>query len=438
MKIIKLEAANVKRLVAVEITPKGDVVEIRGQNAAGKSSVLDAIAFVLGGARLCPAQPIRKGAAVAHATVTLDELDLTVTRKWTAKGSYLTITNADGAELKSPQKILDDLAENLSFDPFAFSRWEAAKQREALLGLLGIEDQLRKLADIQAGVYGRRKEANAEVKRLTGAIETSPAVPDGTPTEPVSVAALADELNAANEKIAENTAYRQNAEKAVASADRSAEARLRAQERVCAAEAALASARHEFAGAEELRDRAAANRDQWAAHVAKLEDPDTAPIREQMQSAETVNQDVANLQRRRALQAEQVEAGRLGGTLQGEMDTIETQRQALLSAAKFPVEGLGFSEVGVTFGGLPLEQASASEQLKVSLAIAMAMNPKLRVLLVRDGSLLDEKSLKIMQETITAADFQLWLERVGTDGEAGVVIEDGMVKGAEAAHAPSE
>lgn len=97
LRIVELRAENLKRLVAIEIHPTSDIIEITGRNAAGKSSVLDAIAYACGGQKLCPTEPIRNGEEKASVSVKLDN-GLQVTRTWTRKGSYLTVTNADGAE----------------------------------------------------------------------------------------------------------------------------------------------------------------------------------------------------------------------------------------------------------------------------------------------------------------------------------------------------
>ena len=84
----------------------------------------------------------------------------------------------------------------------------------------------------------------------------------------------------------------------------------------------------------------------------------------------------------------------------------------------------------MTFDGKPFDQASSAEQLRVSVAMGIALNPTLRVLLVRDGSLLDKESFKMMAEMASEADAQVWIERVEDDDHVGIVIEDGAVKGA--------
>jgi len=99
-----------------------------------------------------------------------------------------------------------------------------------------------------------------------------------------------------------------------------------------------------------------------------------------------------------------------------------------IARAKLPVDGLGFGDGAVTYNGIPLEQSSSAEQLRVSLSIAMAANPKLRVIRIQDGSLLDDDSLTAIAKAAEENDYQVWIERVDTSGKIGIVIEDGMIK----------
>src|SRR5512138_480602 len=128
-KITKLEVTNFKRIRAIEIEPSGAIVQVRGRNGAGKSSCLDAIAAALGGEKLAPAEPIRRGTDCAVIRVELDD-GTVVERRWTASGSTLKLMSKEGAKFDKPQKRLDDLIGRLSFDPLAFSRLPAKEQAE--------------------------------------------------------------------------------------------------------------------------------------------------------------------------------------------------------------------------------------------------------------------------------------------------------------------
>ena len=101
----------------------------------------------------------------------------------------------------------------------------------------------------------------------------------------------------------------------------------------------------------------------------------------------------------------------------------------MLAAVDMPVDGLGFGDDGLTFNGLPFSQASSSEQLRVGLAIAIALNPTLRVVRITDGSLLDSDALAMVAAMAEAHDCQVWLEKVEDGAGIGIHIEDGQVVG---------
>ena len=149
-----------------------------------------------------------------------------------------------------------------------------------------------------------------------------------------------------------------------------------------------------------------------------------------VESAESVNAKVRS-NRARADVARRLELKRAASKgLTENLAKVEAERAARLVATQFPIPGLGITDEGVTFGGIPFEQASSSERLKVSVAIGLAANPKLRVLLIRNGNLLDTDSLAQLAEQIDAAGAQVWMEFVtsSADGMA-VMIEDGHVAG---------
>jgi len=114
--------------------------------------------------------------------------------------------------------------------------------------------------------------------------------------------------------------------------------------------------------------------------------------------------------------------------LSDEIARIDDAKREALAEADFPIDGLGFCEDGVTLAGVPLEQASQAELLRVSVAMGLALNPTLRVLLIRDGSLLDDDSMRLIAEMAAKADAQVWLERVGEGDKSAIIIEDGQIR----------
>jgi hypothetical protein len=161
---------------------------------------------------------------------------------------------------------------------------------------------------------------------------------------------------------------------------------------------------------------------------ASLDPPiDLAPIRAQIKGAEESNRLYHTAQRARDVKAAIKDAASEVEALTRGIEDIDEEKRGAMERAKFPVDGLAFGDGDVQYNGFPFSQASGAEQLRVSAALAMAANPKLRVLRIKDGSLLDEKSLAILEQLAIDADYQVWIEIVRTDSKATVVMEDGHV-----------
>jgi len=156
--------------------------------------------------------------------------------------------------------------------------------------------------------------------------------------------------------------------------------------------------------------------------------PSQDPIRSRIASADEQNRRRRENLEREACEADHQSAKREAARLSEEIEALDRTKETTLSAAAFPVPGLSFDDTGVLFNGIPFSQASSAEQLRVSVAMGAAMNPRLRVLLVRDGSLLDEDSLRLLAAMAEEHGLQVWLERVGEGAECSVVIEDGTVR----------
>jgi hypothetical protein len=159
---------------------------------------------------------------------------------------------------------------------------------------------------------------------------------------------------------------------------------------------------------------------------------DTAEVRELIGSARQINASVAKKKQQAAIFAQAKKKRDAAEALTEAMAARLNAKNMAIAAAKMPIEGLSFGEGEVIYNGLPFNQASSAEQLRVSVAVAMAANPKLKVLRIQDGSLLDDKSMELLSAMADAADYQIWIERVDVSGKVGVVMEDGSVKAAEA------
>lgn len=427
MKIIRLEAENVKRLRAVEIEPEpgGGLVVIRGENGQGKSSVLDAIAYALGGTRVQPPKVIRDGETEAHAVIETDD-GLIIERRWTPGGQRLEVRSKDGAKYPAPQKHVDDLVGRLSFDPLAFMRLDPKAQAEAVRKLVGLD--FSELDAKRAGLFEMRTEIN---RRAQTTRSQAQGLPD-QPAAPVDVAQLLAKMNDLQLQR-EDDLQLQNKHAEIIREGKLAASHIEAvQKRIAELEASLAEWRKQLTEATAKRDTLRRNLRDVESEIEMR--PPIAPelerVRAELQSAEGVNVRARDYARRQALEKDAAELETEAAAWGEKIKAIDEEKTAALAAAKFPVPGMAFTGEGVTLNGLPLEQASSAEQLRVSVGMGLALNPKLRVLLIRDGSLLDGNSLQLVAGMAKAADAQVWIEIVGKNG-GGVIIEDGAVAGAE-------
>lgn len=403
MQIIELHAENFKRLSAVSIKPDSDAntVVISGKNAQGKTSVLDAIWAALGGkdAAKGTTKPIREGAKSAQ--VTLDLGELKVVRRWTASKTTLTVTLANGSAVSSPQGVLDKLIGKLTFDPLAFANADAKTQLKQLLSVVELPFDPAELEAERKDVYESRTLTGREVTRMRGHLGSLPEPDPTTPPELISVSDLMVELQE-GEALERKRAEMREEFYAV-------------RDRIQALKAELLAAEERY-------------KELLIAGQQLPKEVDLSAIRFMLANADEHNAKVRQREEySRAVDAlEGVEEEYAQQT--GRLKAIDGAKQKGIANAAMPVEGLSFDDDGVLFNGVPFAQASAAERLRVSTAMAMALNPEVRVIRILDGSLLDSDNLAIIDDLAKEKDFQVWIEKVDESGEVGIVIEDGKVK----------
>lgn len=398
MKVLNLKVDNFMRVESVEITPDGSpLVIVNGDNEQGKTSTLNAIWAAVSGSKFKVDRPVRDGNP--EASIRLDLGEIIVSKVFRDGTSKLVVTSAAGARFPSPQKLLDSLVGALAFDPLAFAQAPPKDQLALLLQVVELGFDPKEMAEERQGLFDQRTEVNRETKRLAGVLSGIPVV---NQAEPVDLNDLVTRLDAAQRNQ-----------------DRMNELRNQYSsytEEIQRYEAALAELKLSLKGV----------MDEAGALQPRLVDP--APLREQLAGASAINEQARQWQQRQQVAEQHRASEHKAAELSTSIEQLDAAKQELIAAAAMPVEGMSFDEEGVLLDGVPFSQASAARRLRTSVQMAMTMNPKLRVIRVVDGSLLDSRSMQLLSEMAAEHDYQVWVERVGQDSTIGITIEDGKVQ----------
>ena len=408
MKIIELKSENIKRVKAVEIKPKDNVVIISGKNDQGKSSILDSIWYALegkGSLKDTP-MPIRKGENKAEVKLTLD--DFVVTRNWTANDkSYLKVTNREGLAYSSPQELLDSFIGKLAFDPLVFAGMKEKEQRDLLLDVAGIN--FSKIDYDISALKEERTMKGREVKLMSGEreiISTS-----DLPEKEIDISKLNNQyqeaLNANYEiknkgdKIEEFKSYIINCDQDIKEYELKIEDLKKNKEKMIVA---------------------IDNLTKWLKENKMVE---TELLKDKITNAYEINDQIKARQRNDIKDIELSKKQAEYDKYTKDINSLLAKKEEILKSAKMPISGINIDDNGVLFKEIPFAQLSSSEQLKVSLSIAIALNPKLKVIRIVDGSLLDEDNMALIKCIAKEKDYQIWIERVNDTGELCFIIEDG-------------
>lgn len=419
VKIPALEAENVKRIKAVALTPSPTgLTLVGGNNNQGKTSVLDALAWALGGDRFRPDAAQRDGAiAPAHLKVTLSN-GVVVERK--GKNASLTVTDPTGR--RSGQQLLNAFVEPLALDLPRFMDASDKEKADILLRIIGIGAELH-TRDLEIkGLYDKRTftgQLAAQKKHFAEELISYPEAPD----EPVSASELIRQQQDILARNGENQRLRAQY------------AELEQQVQQCVDE--LKRTRERIATLQQLADELDAKhtklfnqRETARKTVSQLQDESTAELEASIRDIEETNRKVrANLEKSRA----EDEAAQYASEYDRLTESIQqkrAERMALLNGADLPLPGLSVEDGVLTYNGKHWRDMSGSDQLRVAAAIVRRLNPDCGFVLLDKLEQMDMTTLQEFSAWLEAEGLQAIATRVSTGSECQIIIEDGMVKDA--------
>lgn len=402
VKITSLEVENVKRVKAVQLAPsENGLTIIGGNNGQGKTSVLDSIAWALGGDRFAPSAPKREGSmAPPHLTVRLNN-GIVVERK--GKNSDLKVIDPSGK--KRGQTLLNSFISQFALDLPRFMNANNKEKADTLLRVIGVGDKLYALEDKETRLYNERLAIGRIRDQKSQFAKELPDYPDA-PAEPVSASELIKKQQEILAKNGENRRLRDQKDKL--------------EERANALQTEITRLSAELTGVLAQLETARKT-------VAELHDESTAELERSIADIEEINRRVrANLDKDKAQTDAELFAEQYN-TLSREIEAARAEKYDLLNNAALPLEGLSVENRELTYKGYKWDSMSGSEQLRVATAIIRQLNPQCGFVLLDKLEQMDAATLREFGAWLEQEGLQAIATRVSTGGECSIIIEDGCV-----------
>ena len=426
VKINTLELENVKRIKAVRFEPtKNGLTVIGGRNGQGKTSVLDSIAWALGGNKFRPSEPQRADSVVPpHLKIALDN-GLIVERS--GKNGALKVIDPNGN--KSGQQILDSFVEQLALDLPKFMNMNDKEKATVLLQIIGIGDKLYELDRKEEQLYNRRTETGRIADRKKKYADELP-FHSGIPAEPVSPLELIRQQQDILAKNGENRRKRERVNQIENEANTlSREISLLTKE-IDKLKAELSKKNIELTKL--LADLETARKT-----TAMLYDESTAELEKSIADIDDLNRKIRENCDHQKAEIDAENYSKEYDELTGQIEAVRKEKTDLLKNADLPLPELSVRDGALTYKGYVWGDMSGSEQLKVATAIVRRLNPECGFVLLDKLEQMDPDTLREFGEWLEAEGLQAIATRVSTGDECSIIIEDGYIKAPEAKPEPA-
>lgn len=410
VKINKLEIENVKRVKAVMIEPTANGLTILGgNNNQGKTSVLDSIAWALGGNKFKPSKPTREGSMNPPSLRVELSNGLIVERK--GKNSDLKVTDPAGG--RAGQQLLDSFVEEFALNLPKFMESTPKEKAATLLRIIGVGDKLYALDNQESQLYNERLTIGRVADQKKKFAAEQPQYPEA-PNDLVSIADLINEQQAILARNGENAQKRLNQEKI--------------KNELHQSEARLAQLREALAAEEAVHDKLMGDYIIANKSIEDLVDESTAEIEQSIANIEEINRKVrANLDKAKA-EEDAAEFAAKYEALSVEIQKVRDERSQLLENADLPLPGLSVEDGELVFEGQKWDNMSGSQQLRISTAIVRKLKPDCGFVLLDKLEQMDLPTLTEFGQWLESVGLQAIATRVSSGEECQIIIEDGYVK----------
>ena len=427
MKINRLEIENVKRIHAVMIEPTKDgLTIIGGKNRQGKSSVLDAIAWALGGNKYKPSQAVNADSTIPPRLKVIMDNGLVVERK--GKNSDLKVTDPEGQ--KGGQQLLDEFVEELAINLPKFMEASGREKANTLLQIIGVGPQLAELDQKEKELYQERTYVGRTADQKEKFAKEQPYYPDA-PEAPVSASELIREQQEILARNGENQRKRDRVKEITFEKHRIFDEAQRIESQIADLQKRLDERRAAY-------DRVAQDEQIAMMDAAQLRDESTEELERSIESIDTINRKVrANLDKAKA-EEDAKEYRDKYTMLTNDIEDVRKQRMALLDSADLPLSGLSIKDGELIYKGQQWDNMSSAEQMIVSTSIVRKLNPKCGFVLLDKLEAMDLDTLKEFGQWLENEGLQAIATRVSTGDECSIVITDGYVEGQDGVFAKEE
>lgn len=420
LKINKLEIENVKRIKAVKVEPnQNGLTIIGGKNNQGKTSVLDSIAWGLGGERFKPSQATREGSVIPPTLHIVMNNGLIVERK--GKNSTLKVTDPSGQ--KGGQQLLNEFVEELALNLPKFMEASGREKAQTLLQIIGAGEALENLEKEEKELYNERLYIGRTADQKEKYAKEQPYYPEA-PKELVSPSDLIREQQEILAQNGENQRKRDNLETLQYQS-------VRLDKEIADLEAELEKKR---------REQEAVKHDIEIAKmtVTDLQDQSTTELEESIANIEEINRKVrANLDKDKAEEDAKVYRNQYD-ELTKKIEEVRDRKSKLLDSAELPLPELSVKDDELVYKGQKWDNMSGSDRLKVATAIVRKLNPNCGFVLLDKLEQMDMDNLKEFGEWLEEEGLQAIATRVSTGEECSIIIEDGYVVGQELPQEPKK